>query len=254
MKVRKFIFLLISSLSISSHSLAKNKTINLATLNWKPYFAKDLKEEGYVTALVRKVVNKMGYKLNIDFLPWAQAMKLAESGARDGLLGAYFVEERTKVYFFSEHIAKDHQAIFKLKSSSELPNSYKTLNDLKSFSFGIARGHHISKEFDGANFLRKQQSNSHINTILKLSKNRVDLIAGGYEAILHDIKNHKKLKPLKIEVVALKPFLVENKMYIALSKKSKNFNEKFIKEFNKNLKAFQKDGTYEKILQDFGMK
>ena len=230
------------------------KELHLATTDWSPYFSKELPENGYFSALVREAAKRSGVKLNISFIPWKRALKDSKKGVIDGLHGAYYSEERTHFYWFSAPIAVVRAAIFKRESAKNIPSKYNTLQELKDYSIGVGRGYKIADEFDAASYLKKYEANNHIFSMKMLAKNRVELVADAYEAIMFELKNNPEIKTFNMKLVALKPYLSENNLHITISKRSKNFDKKFLDKFNQSLESMKKDGTYDKIMNQFGMK
>lgn len=49
------------------------KLISLTSAEYPPYYGKELNNQGPVTEIVNQAFAKVGYKVMIDFFPWARA-------------------------------------------------------------------------------------------------------------------------------------------------------------------------------------
>ena len=249
-------WLILPTLFVGLNASANDKkTLHLVTMNWNPFYGKDLKENGFFAALVREALKRDGITLKIDWAPWKRAMVTSERGKYDGVLGAFHTDERAQKYHFSAPVAYSRVALFKLKNNASVPENYTTLKALNKYKIGVGRGYAVTKEFDTADYLNKVVANNQILNIRKLHKKRVDFVAGGYEAILFEMNKSPDLQKIKDDIVAVKPFLAKSAAYVIISKNSKNHSKgEFLTSFNKRLEEMKKDGTYEAIFKRFGMR
>ena len=140
--------LFLFTLSIT-HLAAQEKKILLAIEdNWPPFADGHLKNGGYVTEITKKILERMGYIVELEFLPWARALSLTQSGKYAGLPGIYYSDERAKTLAFTNTITKTQQVFFKKKAKGILYSG--DLQGLKPYTIGIVRGYAHSKEFDEA--------------------------------------------------------------------------------------------------------
>jgi len=240
LKKLSIFFLIFSLNSLFANSI----TITLATDPWAPYYGPKLKNNGYLAQLVKEAFIRKGYELKILFVPWKRAYEYSKVGDYDGLMGAFYKDERTEFFEYSNHIDQA-EIVFFIKKDKNI--SYKNLKDLSKYKIGVVRGYHYSKEFD------KEKENLHLfeanhskDNIKLLIFDRVDLILGSKKVILSLIKKHypQYLSQIKF----LSPIVHSNKLYVCISKKRKN-HKQIISDFNEGLKEIIKDKTYDKILK-----
>ena len=119
------------------------ETITLATLNWLPSFGEDLPEQGYFSALCREAFRRAGYELELKFIPWIRALEMAKYGYYDGVMGAYYNDERTRYFHFTDPIYQIREVFVVRKGFSV---EYSELEDLMGMSVGIIKGYSYESE------------------------------------------------------------------------------------------------------------
>lgn len=221
-------------------------TIRLATLDWPPYVGKSLFQQGFTTAIVSEAFKRAGYKVKIDFLPWARAIQQADEGNYDAVYPEYYSDDRNKSFFFSEPFASGPLGFYKRKDDKI---SYTKLEDLKPYRIGIVLGYINTPEFDSASYLQKETATSDEQNIRKLLAGRIDLIVIDKYVAQYLIKNSITEATGKIEF--LEPPLLDQKLYVIFPRKTVA-SEKKLQEFNTALKSMQNDGSLERILRESG--
>jgi polar amino acid transport system substrate-binding protein len=230
-----------------SFPVAHARTVVLTTLSWEPYYGPELPDQGFVTELSRAAFSRMGYDLEIRFLPWARALKMAESGGSDGVLGGYYSEERAQSLAFSEPLYSVEVVFAKLKHR-DIP--YRSLEDLKPYSIGYTRGGVVNREFDAATFLRIEESVDQKNTLQRLLAGRIDLMMDARPVILHLLNGPFSGNADAVEL--LSPPVSMHPLYNAFSKKKSDYRE-LTAAFNEGLRLIKEDGTYRRILEKHRM-
>lgn len=99
-------------------STSSGQEVRLVTDNWIPYYGKNLENQGYFSAIVKKAFKNAGYKSIISFIPWKRAEETTKTGREDVLLGAYHNKEREKYFVFSAPIDSATMNVITLKSSN----------------------------------------------------------------------------------------------------------------------------------------
>lgn len=225
---------------------AATKKIVLATLNWEPYYGEKLENGGYIAEITREAFQRVGYEVEIKWVPWKRALEQAKEGRYDGLLGAWFSEERAQYFAFTEPIDMTTLSFFKQTGS---PILYSTLKDLTPYRIGVTRGYAHTKEFDAAVYLTKEEVTTSSQNIQKLSEGRIDLFVEDRRVVQYLIRND--FLKLNGKIVEVKPPLQEKPLYNAISKKVVGY-EHIIEDFNRGLKLLKDDGTFDQILQKYG--
>jgi len=249
------VFLSILFCMVFSQFVFAGQTVSLATLEWEPYIGPNMDNNGYVHEIVSESYKRAGIEVDIRFLPWARAVKTAETGKRDGLFPEYYDESRLKNFVFSESFPGGPVGLYKRKDNKISyvvdPQHKQTeaLKALKQYRFGVVRGYVNTKEFDEATFLTKDIAKSDETNLKKLFKGRIDFIFIDKYVAKHIIV--RKYPHFLSELEFMEPPLEVKPLYIAFSKKAKNYQEK-LKAFNDGLKKLREEGMLDKILEKHG--
>lgn len=234
----------------------RTNTIILTTLDWQPYIGQDLKDYGYVYQLVKNIYESKGYKVIIQFYPWARTMKKAYSGEADGYFPEYYNEELTKDFYFSLPYPGGFAGFYGKK---EIQYQFRTQYDMRDFtallpySIGVVRGYTNTKYFDAANYLKKQETVDDLSNLKKLYYNRVQIIFIDPNVARYLIQTYliEKYPDFFDKTYFLEPELEYKYLYVCINKKVP-FAKKKIDDFNQGLLEFQKTGRLKQIVQKGG--
>ena len=227
---------------------ARAGTIHAATVNWPPYAASYLPNNGFTTEIITEAFRRTGYDVQISFLPWKRALLLAEQGKMDAVFSAYDSKERREKFIFSDPYVIS-QTVFCARKDSEI--EYAGLEGLKPYRIGVVRSYVNSPEFDAADFLHKEVGNSDIMNLKKLLAGRLDLIVIDKFTAIYLLKNDPTILGDINSVRFLSPPLLYNPTHILFSKKLDK-HEEYVKAFNEGLQRMIDDGTYEHIMTTYG--
>lgn len=227
---------------------AQAREIKLATLNWAPFYGEDLPENGFFTALVMAAMNAAELKATVSFVPWKRALMQTERGDYDGVMGAYFSEERSKIYEYSDPIYTVSVVIFARKDIGL--TRYNNLRELSEYTIATGRGFVYNPEFDAATYLKKKPATDQIINIRKLFRGRVELFAVNETVFRYEVNHHTNFD-LK-DVVKLTPPLAENDFFVMFPKILPDSKE-LAQSFNRGLHIIRNNGQADQILDRFGM-
>jgi len=243
--MKKYLFcFIVLCLSVS---LIQAREISMVTVDWEPYYASSLDKGGVYTEIVTTAFKRAGHTATVRFLPWKRALKYVEEGKNDIVMGAYYNDERNKIYHYSDSCMTLNTGLVAHKKLGI--TSYKTLKDLKPYKIGVNRGWIYTPEFDAADYLNKDEATNQMVNIRKFFKKRVDIIAITIEIFQYEVsklKNHNMS-----EVVVLDPILAKKGLHLMMGRKIPD-HDKIIADFNKALKEIRSDGTYGSILSSHG--
>lgn len=243
--MKKILAFLIFALVATNNSLAMEKRFSLVTVDFSPYYASDLPDNGWVAEVVKTALETQGYEVEIKFVPWTKAVRYTKQGYYDALLGAYYTEERAESYYFSAPISQARTGLFKRKDSNI---SFKELSDLKNYKIGVVKDYATSKAFDAADYLNKVMVTSSDVGVKMLFNGSLDFMTDTEAAVKYLLEQtlEKELPGISEKIEFIKPVLAMNKMYVAISKKAQDADLKLI-DFNQGLRAIYLDGTFRKI-------
>lgn len=230
---------------VGANEVEKN-TIVLATGNWEPYYGERLPDGGIVSEIVREAFMRVGYRLQIKWVPWARALRLARGGDFDGVLGAWYTEERTEHFAFSKPFFKNEIVFFKRKGDAI---SYTTFEDLKPLRIGVTID-------SGPYELLKNELSQNLdivpnpgNNIKKLMRKRFDLLADEKLGVLYIINT--RFPEWRGAIESIEPPLQINYLHIMISKQVSRYKE-IVKAFNVGLREIIEDGTFNSLYQKHG--
>ncbi len=221
--------------------------VRMVTTDWEPYYASTLESGGVVAELVRAAFLRGGHETSLSWYPWIRAMKMAQYGSADVVMGAYYSEERAEVYNFSEPIISVDVGLIALKSLGI--DRYDGLRSLESYTIGLMRGWVYTQEFDTADFLKKQILVNQVFAVRMLFAKRVDIVAASILVFKREAKllAHRNDQ----DIVVLSPLLDSKPLYLMFSKAIPNSLE-LVKSFNEGMASIRTDGTFQEILDKHG--
>ena len=216
------------------------------TQNQKITFVTDThKKDGYLVAITTEAFNRVGYDVEITYMPWKRALANVVNGYEEALLAAYYTKERSESMLYSDSIGQTEIVLFKRQKSTI---EYSDLTDLKSYTIGTIRGAATSTEFDAADYLEKIVLPSPDIMIKMLLADRIDLLVEQRKVIHTYLKNQF---PNDINSLsALAPPLQVSKYFCTFSKKSPR-HEKLVSDFNQGLQQIKMDGTYQRLINEY---
>lgn len=213
-------------LSFSACSAEELKRISLVTENdWTQ------EKMSQTNLLTVRTLESMGYSVNMEYLPWARALKMVEEGKFDGVSGIFHTEDRAKKLSFSDAVIYTEIVLF--KRVDRLQIFYDgTSTSLLPYLIGTVRGYTYGNEFDNANNIKKVPSVSPKLNLKMLLNKRVDLIIGSRLSIQFLLEQNYPKQAHLIQLVT-KP-LKTIPVYTAFSKQMSNVDI-FVKSFNQAL-------------------
>lgn len=247
MKKSKIIFGIIFYVFLCINSFSAE--LKLVTLQYPPYEYEENKEvKGVAVEIVKEVFKRMGQPIKIELLPWARAIYMIEKGEADGIFTAYKTLEREAFADYSKEILMPQVVALFIKEDSTIAFD-GDFGKLNKYKFGVVKEVSYGEKFDKA-VKNKIITNIEDVTIgeqnfLKLSAGRLDIVVSNKYGAIDIINKLKKSKEIK----ELLPEVQNVPSYIAFSKK-KNLS-KIRDKFDEILKEMKKDGSYDKIINDY---
>lgn len=221
-------------------------TVELATDSYPPYYGKDLKEGGGLSAISHRAFELAGYKLKLVFVPWKRAVEHARMGLYDGVMAAYFTPERTEDFIYTNSIGEDRVVFFARKDKSY---QFTSIHSLKGLKVGVINGYSYSSSFDYATDIIKIKANSLHKNMERLLAGRIDLLVTDERVGIELLKNRFPEQSLTNIRILTRP-LIKNRMYIILPKNNPNA-ESLRNQFNQALLQMKTDGTLDKIIAQY---
>jgi len=224
---------------------ANARNVTMLTLNWAPHYAADLPEQGLTTALVKAAFKAGGHNAGVEFVPWSRALKEVEEGKADVVMGAYYNEERTTRYFYSDVIYELNVGLIARPGLDK--SHYESLRELSGFSIGVSRGFANSEEFDAADYLNKEVASTPLLNIRKLYRRRIDMAVMNYDLFRYEAK---KEGYCITSVTFVDPPLTTQGLYVMASRNIAD-GAKLMRDFNNGLAAIRASGEFDRIVSRF---
>ena len=233
-------------LSMAAVPMAQGGTVRLATLDWPPYIAPDLPQQGYVAEVAREAFAHVGMEVELEFLPWKRTLEETRTGTFHAYLPEYFDYRRMRDFVFSAPFPGGPLALM-VRADSRL--EYKTLHDLAGVRIGVVRGYVNTKAFDAADFLTKEEFVDD-ETCLRM------LLSGRVDAVVADVNVANYIVPQRLgrvgAVRALSPALGDRLLYVCFPKSRPDHME-LLTQFNTGLSAMRCDGSLARLAAHYGL-
>ncbi|MCY1223549.1 Bacterial extracellular solute-binding protein, family 3 [compost metagenome] len=146
--------------------------LRLATLEYPPYCSQALPQGGSIVELTTRAFATQGYKVQVDFMPWARVRAALHSGHYQGALALWpreVVEENLRAsrpLFYSE------LGFFVRKAT---PIAFTDLTELKGRKVGVVRGYGYPARVLRSGFAAEEAVDD-ISNLRKLYARRFDLV------------------------------------------------------------------------------
>ena len=244
MQMRKMITALLVTLTVTS-STAVARDISMLTVEWAPHYGSELPEQGLTTALVKAAFRAVGHTSEVDFIPWARALKEVEEGKADVVMGAYHNKERERSYHFSDPIYFLELGLIARPGLGV--SRYEDLSDLRPYKIGISRGFANSEEFDAADYLDKHVATFPNLNIRKLFRGRIDMAVMNFDLFRYEARKEGFCIS---DVEFMEPPLETHGLYLMASRNIPD-GEQLMQDFNRGLDTIRNNGEFDRIVGRF---
>ncbi|WDP90275.1 MAG: transporter substrate-binding domain-containing protein [Desulfobacter sp.] len=240
------IFILVLLLSVSAFAKDSDyPTLKITTCNWQPYAGVNLTNYGFASDLMTIILNRMGYKTQIDILPWKRAMVMTKSGKYALAYNAYYSKDRAREYAFTDPYI--HSEIY-LCSKKDAKISFTTLKELKPYRIGLVMGYVNPTAIENADYLTKDYVVTDFQNLKKLIGRRVDLIVIDKYVATHSVKTSPFLIANITDLVFHSPALAKLPVHAMFSRAVPGYMKK-VDAFNRELAKVIKDGTFDTLME-----
>ena len=138
--MKKLLFSSFIFLSLSAFSAEKWK---LTTLEWPPFTCEKCKDQGAGAKALREALKSVGVDLELEFLPWSRAIKVAAEPAYVGYFPAW-PEDVIEGFSGSSSI---FQSPIGFVENTKSPIKWEKLEDLKGMTIGVVQDYGNTPDF-----------------------------------------------------------------------------------------------------------
>lgn len=227
---------------------AAAQTLRLVADGWPPFTDATMASGGLATDLVTRALVRAGYATQFEQVPWARALQGLGEGRYDVLVNAWFSDDRTHLGQFSAPYLINSIRLLQHKGANV---TFKgKLESLHGQSVGVVRGYAYSPPFDADEAIEKVPVHNFSMAVRMLAVGRVNLtVEDEYVARYYLMQESPKVRNA-VEFVG-QP-LSENTLHILVSLKNPQ-HEQIVAGFDRAIAAMKADGSYGRLLHDYGM-
>lgn len=220
------------------------EVIRLASSNYDPHYGEQLTHQGATIEIIRQAFALQGIQLEVEFLPFARALYESQQGHYTGLVAAWYSEQRTAHFYYSQPLYANKIVFFKRKTDTIRFRNYQELKS-QHRRLGVVQGY-----AQPAGLLESGLKTINVATdeqaLAMLALQRVDLVPVDLLTALYILKY--KLPQYQQQLDWLTPELEQRPMYLVLSKQDPA-NLQRITRFNLGLQQLRASGQYQHIIE-----
>jgi polar amino acid transport system substrate-binding protein len=239
-----FILFSVSATTIPVNG-AEDRITVVVDENYPPYmFGTPDQARGLYPRLMAEIFARDGMEVSIRALPWKSALQAGEEG-RAGVGGIYKTRARMEVYDYSEPFFEEHLVVY-VRKGEAFP--FSQLANLQGRAIGLNRAWSYGDAFDAArkNYgFTVEESDSNLENFKKLVAGRIDCLVADQVAASRIIQQ----KGWEDRVERLEQPAAVNPAHLAFSKRLEK--GQVLEQFDRSLAEMRKDGSYERLVQDF---
>lgn len=227
-------------------SWGADKVVTAVGDPWPPFGDPEKPSQGLAVEIVREAMKTQGYRLEMSFMPWARAEDGVKKGTYDFLLYVWLTEARKSTMLYSEPYGENRLVFVKPKGSEF---EYHGIDSLKDLTIGVVRDYGYGDEFMNAQIFKRDSAPDFITNAKKLVAGRVDLTLED-EIVAKDILARADMSD---QVDFTENALSVEPLHVTIGLENPRHRE-LIEAFNKGLGEIRENGTYDRILADYGLK
>jgi len=220
--------------------------LRLAANYWEPYTGNSLVNNGIASEIVVTALNRAGYDVTIDIMPWKRVLAMTYNGSVDGVVAIWSTKERDSKLLFSSSYMSNELVLLYMPGVVREP---KSLEELTGLTVGIGSGYDYSDEFLRHKNFKTEPVSNVIQNLLKLTIGRVDMVLEDRLIAKFAIKKYSINNKVLSRIVFSEKPIMYTPVYFAINPNVPN-SRKIISEFNYQILTMRKDGTLIKILSN----
>ncbi|MCO4786726.1 MAG: transporter substrate-binding domain-containing protein [Marinomonas atlantica] len=227
-------------------SWAENMHVSLTANEWPPYTSANIEGGGLVIELIKSAFAEEDVTIDYVIMPWARAMASVEAVRKDAV-AAWYSEERSETFVFSDVLLINHAVMVKRKNSDI---QWQELEDLIPYSFVLLIDAVNEEQFDQYDALDKTYVGEEKQALDMVIKKRVDMTVRDQGMVEYLIETEPERFAGKLDFVEKK--LAHNALSLMLSKQHPN-REEIIAHFNRGLSKIKENGRYQALLEKYNV-
>lgn len=111
---------------VSPDGLGRREQARVRDLQLGTLVGETLVNGGYIIEITREALRRVGYTLEVKFVPWKRAIEIAKDGDVDGVIGTNYSDERAQTYRLTDVVYQEENGFFG-KKGGRLPIPRSTI-------------------------------------------------------------------------------------------------------------------------------
>lgn len=242
--MKKFIFIVLS-LSALLAVQAQAQTIFMVANIWPPYVDSSLPDDGLAMKIVKTAFKRVGYQPEVRIEKWEKALEGSKLGVYDVAGAIWKSESRQKKLHYSEPYLTNN-IVLVANVNSQI--KFDSLSDLQGLLVGVLKDYQYDEKFMQDPKILKFQANRLTQNLIAVQNGKLDVAVADKRLAMYELQHFMGNNTNDFQFLA-KP-LSSRKLYVAAPMENAA-SKTLIAKFNQGLAAIKKDGTYQKILDEY---
>lgn len=231
-----------SGLFFSIGPLAAQDRLSVVADEWPPFSGASLPNQGITVDVISTVLERAGYEVDAQILPWARIMSGSRSGEYD-IVGSLFMDADIATYMTYGNPYYQTEVKFVQRVGAGL--NVTSLEALAAYSIAVGDGFLYEEAFDRADQLNKVIVTTTVQGVQMVAFDWVDLTLDSEDVVHYAITQEVPDIADRIEIL---PYvLAEHNIHMAVRNSLPN-KDHIVDDFNRVLDEMRADGTLEALL------
>jgi polar amino acid transport system substrate-binding protein len=196
---------------------------------------------GFDVDIIGEALKRLGWSIEISYMPWKRALEMTERGDYDGLCSCSYIKEREAKLLFSDELGAVSVGLF-ARSEATLAG-ISSVADLKGRKVATVGGYNLESELIKAG-AAVEATSSDKNALDMLVAGNADLLYGYELTTKHFIASDPRSSSIVYQEVRRNPY------YFCLSR-SMPEADAAMQGFNRSLSEMTQDGSIQRILDRY---
>ena len=223
-------------------SVRAEPTVRVVVVDWPPFGGESLPEGGISLDVITTVLERAGYDVTTEILPFARILNGAQSGAYD-VVGNLFFEEHLQAYLTYSDSFYETEVRFVQQRGRD--HRFIDLESLRPYSIAVGDGYFYEDDFDNAEELNKVVVTTTIQGVRMVANGRVDLTLDSKDVIDYAIRTEDS--GLAERIAYLPKALTVQQIHMAVRNDLPG-RDKLLADFNRVLAEMRADGSLDRLL------
>ena len=236
---------LLGLLFLLSYSMLYAQPVTVVANIWPPYVDESLDGDGLAMKIVSTAFKKVGYDPQVRVEKWEKALAGSKLGVYD-VAGAIWKTDKRKEKLLYSDAYLTNNIVLITQSSNTM--TYSAMSDLRGLLVGVLKDYEYDQKFMADARILKFQANRLTQNLIAVQKGSLDLAIADKRLAMYELKHFMGNNSSDFRFLP-KP-LSSRKLYIAAPIANEQ-SKTLIKKFNQGLAKMKKDGSYQKIIDEY---